>query len=180
MAILLIIAAVVFVAGCANKSSNQTNTKEQAVSSFPTENDVKWMQTTYNNSDMFLSFANEVNDILSGKQEMNAQRLLFCAGEVTSWARNAQKQSEDMEVSPELKEAKAEYAKATGEYATMGDYINDGVLAVQRGNQEDGLKFLNTGMEHYNKAVTHYNNYVNITRKYGFGDLYKSDSSTTV
>ena len=128
------------------------------------------MQTTYNNSDMFLRFANEMNDILNGKQEMNAQRLLFSAGEATGWARNAQKQSKDMEVSSELKEAKAEYAKATGEYATMGNYVNDGVLAVQRGNLEDGQKFLNTGMEHYNKAVIHYGNYLSVIRKYGVGN----------
>jgi amino acid transporter len=82
IAMLLIIAAVVFVAGCATHPKTM-NTKEQTVSSFPTENDIQWMQTTYNNSDMFLLFANEMNDILNGKQEMNAQRLLFCAGEAT-------------------------------------------------------------------------------------------------
>jgi hypothetical protein len=75
-----------------------------------------------------------------------------------------------MKVSQELEAAKAEYAKATGEYATMGDYINDGVLAFQRGNLEDGQKFLNTGMEHYNKAVIYYGNYLSVIRKYGVGN----------
>lgn len=138
--------------------------------SFPTQNDLTWMRTSYNNSDMFIHFSNGIYNIITGTQDhMNSQRLIFCSGEVTKWARSAQQQSEDMEVSSELQSAKTEYEKATGEYAMMGDYINDGVLAIKRGNLEDGEKLLTTGLEHYQSAKHHYTNYLVIIQKFGIG-----------
>ncbi len=150
-------------------NSTPSNTTEQPVqtnSSFPTKNDLQWMQSTYDNSDMFILFSNKIINMMNGNEEMNPTALLSYCKEVTSWARAAQKQGNGIEVSPKLDYAKTEYSKATGEYATMGDYINDGVLAVQRGDVEDGTEFFETGIEHYNKAVLHYNNYFNVVQNY--------------
>lgn len=166
---IIIIIFVIFASGVVlnNSTSNNTTDKQTYVNnSFPTENDIRWMQLTYDNSDMYILFSNKIINMMNGNEEMNAQSLLYNCKELTAWARDAQKQSEDMSVSPELDNVKIEYAKATGEYATMGDYINDGVLAVQRGNIEDGKKMFETGLEHYNKAVEHYNNYYMIVKDY--------------
>lgn len=144
-----------------------TGETSAALNNTPVYQDKEWMQSSLDNSDMFLLFALEITDILSGKQEMNQQRLLFCAGEVSGWARNAQQASNDMKVSSDLEYAHDEYAKATGGFAAMGDYVNDGVLAVQRGNLEDGEKFLKTGVEKGNLAIVHYTNYMEVIKSHG-------------
>lgn len=161
---LLIIAAVVFVAGCSDQSSTQQktadsteNTGEQAGEQ--PDQSAEWMQTTSADALNVSNAANELATFLSNSADptqIKALTLYIEAEANTSSYESAQYYYDD-----DLEPAVQKYAEMMGSYGAFAKRIDTSLEHINAGNTaeaevtiEDAAESLTRGNEHYAEYKT--------------------------
>lgn len=163
LAILLIIAAVVFVAGCSSQPTNTASTNTTEKSGSPAEEhpdqSKEWMQITSADALNVSNAANELSTVLSNSgdpTQIKALTLYIETETDTSSYESAQYYYDD-----NLEPAVQKYAEMMGSYGAFAkridmslEHINAGDTAAAEVTIEDAAESLTRGNEHYAEYKT--------------------------
>lgn len=158
IAILLIIAAVVFVAGCSSNEAPATENKTPAASANPDQSK-EWMQKTSAYALNVSNAANELATVLS-KSGDQAQITTLTAYIITESNRSSY-ESANYYVDSDLEPAQQKYADMMGSYGAFAkridlsiEHINSGNTAAAEVTTGDAAESLTRGNEHYAEYKT--------------------------
>lgn len=158
LAIILVIAAVVFVAGCASQSTKtaSTNTTEKAGSLAEEHPDQskEWMQITSTDALNVSNAAAELSTALSNSGDLAQIKDLTLY--IETEANTSSYESANYYVNADLEPAQQKYAEMMGSYGAFAkridmslEHINAGNTAAAEITTEDAAESLTRGNEHY-------------------------------
>lgn len=153
IAILLIIAAVVFVAGCSSNEAPATENKTPAASANPDQSK-EWMQKTSADALNVSNAANELATVLSNQG--NLSQITDLTAYIITESNKTSYESAFYYVNDDLEPAQQKYAEMMGSYGAFAkridlslEHINSGNTAAAEVTTEDAAESLTRGNEHY-------------------------------
>ena len=161
IAMFLIIAAVVFVAGCASQSPKTTNTTEKASSPAEEHPDQskEWMQITSADALNVSNAANELSTVLSSSDDPAKIKPLTLY--IQTEANTSSYESAQFYCNADLEPAQQKYAEMMGSYGGFAKQIDMSLEHINSGNTEaaevttkDAAESLMRGNEHYAEYKT--------------------------
>lgn len=158
IAILLIIASIVFVAGCSSNEASTTEKETQAASANPDQSK-EWMQVTSADALNVSNAANELADVLSNSGDPTQIKALTQYIETEADASSYE--SAQYYYDDDLEPAVQKYAEMMGSYGAFAkridlslEHINAGDTASAEVTIEDAAESLKNGNEHYAEYKT--------------------------
>jgi hypothetical protein len=154
LAILLIIAAVVFVAGCANKAPATENKTPAAPAEQHPDQSKEWMQVTSADALNVSNAANELSTVLSNSDDPAKIKPLTLY--IQTEANTSSYESANYYVNADLEPAQQKYADMMGSYGAFAkridmslEHINSGNTAAAEVTTKDAAESLVRGNTHY-------------------------------
>lgn len=159
--ILLLIAAVVFVAGCASQSTEtaSTNTTEKTGAEEHPDQSKEWIQATSADALNISNAATELSTVLSNSGDITKIKTLTLYIETET--NTSSYESANYYVNADLEPAQQKYADMMGSYGAFAkridmslEHINAGNTAEAEVTTEDAVESLKRGNEHYAEYKT--------------------------
>jgi hypothetical protein len=160
IAMLLIIGAVVFVAGCSSQSSTPSTTEKTGSSAQEHPDQSKeWMQTTSADALNVSNAANELSTVLSNSGDPTKIKALTLY--IETEANTSSYESAQYYYDDELEPAVQKYADMMGSYGAFAkridlslEHINSGNTAAAEVTTKDAAESLVRGNTHYEEYKT--------------------------
>lgn len=156
LAIILVIVAVVFVAGCASQSTEtaSTNTTEKTGAEEHPDQSKEWIQATSADALNVSNAATELSTVLSNSGDMTQIKTLTLYIETET--NTSSYESANYYVNDDLEPAQQKYAEMMGSYGAFAkridlslDHINAGNTAGAEVTTEGAVESLKRGNTHY-------------------------------
>jgi len=159
IATLLIIAAVVFVAGCANKAPATENKTPAAPAEQHPDQSKEWMQVTSADA---LNVSNSANALIKASQDgSDSQKILSLMTYTEEEANTSSYESAQYYYNDDLESAEQTYADMMGSYGAVAkrmkmtyDHQNAGDTAAAQMTFKDAQDSLGRGNTHYAEYKT--------------------------
>ncbi|AKB14252.1 hypothetical protein SAMN02910340_01790 [Methanosarcina thermophila] len=160
LAILLLIAAVIFVAGCSSQSSTQKTTDNTgSPAEEHTDQSKEWMQKTSSDAENVSSAANELATVLSNPEDLS--QITALTAYIITESNKSSYESAFYYYDDDLEPAVQKYADMMGSYGAFAkridislEHINAGNTALAEVTIEDAAESLIRGNEYYAEYKT--------------------------